>query len=111
LDHYAYIPEFHATEKDAFEDDPTLDSFNGEHKMHEFIDYIHTKVFPAHRSNHVALPWGDDFAYSNAHQDYSDMERLIRYINKNNKVNMKLIQSTPGEYIDALKKANVTWPP
>lgn len=35
---------------------------------------------------------------------------MIAYINKNNKANMHLVMSTPGRYVDALKKANVPYP-
>lgn len=38
------------------------------------------------------------------------MEKIIKYINENNKYNMKLIMSTPETYIDALKKEQITWP-
>jgi len=38
------------------------------------------------------------------------MEKVIDYINKHNKANMKLLMSTPGRYVDALKKSNTTWP-
>ena len=32
------------------------------------------------------------------------MERIIEYINENNKSNLKLIMSTPSMYIDSVKK-------
>jgi len=38
------------------------------------------------------------------------MEKVISYINSNNKVNMKVLMSTPGRYVDALKSANISWP-
>jgi len=37
------------------------------------------------------------------------MEKVINYINSNNKVNMKLLMSTPGKYVDALKQSNATF--
>jgi len=37
------------------------------------------------------------------------MENLIKYINENSHVNMKVVMSTPQTYVDALKKQNVTY--
>jgi len=38
------------------------------------------------------------------------LEKVIRYINSHNKKNLVFVQSTPGEYIAALKKENISWP-
>lgn len=38
------------------------------------------------------------------------MDRIIKYVNSNNKVNITLRYSTPSEYLDALKKDGVIWP-
>jgi len=89
--------------------DETLESFNGEEKMRKFINYIHEKIVPAHHGNHVALPWGCDFAFYNARQNFDEMEKLIEYTNKHNKVNMKLLASTPQTFVNALKKENLTY--
>ena len=34
------------------------------------------------------------------------MEKVIEYINANNKANMKPLMSTPQRYVDAVKKVN-----
>jgi len=90
-------------DNDSFETDPTLESFNAEKKMLKFINYINEFIVSVHKTNHVILPWGCDFAFQNAAQNYQEMEKVIEYINKNNKANMKLLMSTPGRYVDALK--------
>jgi len=94
-DHYCWIPDFAVNDNDAFETDPTLASFNAEEKMVQFVNYIHEKVLPARRGNTFALPWGCDFAFYNARQNFRDMEALIQYINENSHVNMKVLMSTP----------------
>jgi hypothetical protein len=38
------------------------------------------------------------------------LEKLIEIGNKFQKHNMTFVMSTPGRYIDALKKENVSWP-
>jgi len=63
--------------------------------MNKFINYIHEKMLPAHRGSILALPWGCDFAFYDAKQNFGEMEKMIKYINENNKVNMKLLASTP----------------
>jgi hypothetical protein len=38
------------------------------------------------------------------------MDRLIKYFNKHNTANIQVFYSTPGEYLDALKSEDITWP-
>ena len=56
------------------------------------------------------LPFGCDFAFQNAGAEYRQLERIIKYMNENNKVNMTFRMSTPSEYISELKKENIVWP-
>ena len=58
----------------------------------------------------VMYLFGDDFAYMNAYSTYHQLEKLIEIGNKYNKQNITFVMSTPGRYVDALKKENVTWP-
>jgi lysosomal alpha-mannosidase len=109
-DHYCWIPDFQVNDQDSFEDDETLESFNADSKMHKFIKYIHEFIVTVHRTNHLILPWGCDFAFQNAAQNYQEMEKVINYVNKHNKFNMKVMMSTPGRYVDALKATNTVWP-
>ena len=54
--------------------------------MKKFITYIHEKIVPARRAiENVALPWGCDFAFVNARQNFEEMEKLALYVNKHNK--------------------------
>ena len=53
---------------------------------------------------------GEDFTYGNAHLNFVSMDNLIDYWNSKNIANITLKYSTPGEYIDALKSSNITWP-
>jgi lysosomal alpha-mannosidase len=38
------------------------------------------------------------------------MEKLIVYLNKNNKINMTFKASTPGRFVDELKKEDSSYP-
>ena len=58
----------------------------------------------------VMLYMGSDFTYDNARYVYGQLDTLIHYCNKFQTVNLTCIYSTPGEYVNALKKENVNWP-
>jgi hypothetical protein len=107
-DHYCYIGPFNNDE--AFVTDRTLETFNADKLMAEFINYVHNAYTNNYRGSHIALPWGCDFAYQNALFTWRTMEGIIDYINEHNTVNMKLEISTPGTYVDALKSEKITWP-
>jgi len=109
-DHYCWVPGFQLNDDDNFETDPSLESFNAQKRMLDLVNYITLHVEPYHRTNHVALPWGCDFAYQNAAQNYEEMEKLIDYVNTRNQVNVVFLQSTPGRYVDALKATATTFP-
>ena len=64
---------------------------------------------PHYRSNHFLIPMGGDFMYANGHMNFLSMDRLIKYFNSKVQ-NVKLMYSTPSEYLSALKKANIVWP-
>ena len=56
------------------------------------------------------IPWGDDFFWSDAALSFKNMEDIIELWN-NRYADIYLVQSTPSEYIDALKKfEDVEWP-
>ena len=54
--------------------------------------------------------FGGDFYFMDAYELYSSLEKLIEIGNRYNKQNITFVMSTPGRYVDALKKENVTWP-
>lgn len=37
------------------------------------------------------------------------MDSIIKFLNKYNNVNITFMYSTPSQYLDALRKDNVTW--
>lgn len=55
------------------------------------------------------IPYGGDFEWSNAHLVYSNIDKLIPYMNKKYS-NVTLMYSTPSKFIDALYGLNTTWP-
>jgi len=61
-------------------------------------------MLKAHQGNHIIVPWGCDFHFQNAEEGFSQMDKVINYINKNNKANIKLLYSTPSYFISELKQ-------
>ena len=80
--------------------DESLPTFNADEKVDLMLDYInHMKKH--YKGNHLMVPMGNDFTYGNAILNFRSMDRLIKYFN--NKVdNIKLVYSTPSEYLDSL---------
>lgn len=52
---------------------------------------------------------GCDFQFSNAHLNFVNIDKMIKYINDRFS-NVTLLYSTPGQYLDALIASNTTWP-
>lgn len=74
--------------------------------MYQYAKY---QMAPHYLGNHVLIPMGCDFTYANARMTFQSTDRLISYFNKVMK-NATIMYSTPGEYLNALKAQNLTWP-
>lgn len=105
-DHYCYPTGFWFDDK-FYGDDPvvtdeTLETFNGDEKVGYLMKYImHENEH--YLGNHVMVPMGCDFTYSNSKLSYLSIDRLIEYWNSHVE-NITLIYSTPGIYLDALRQ-------
>ena len=85
-----------------------LETFNAAQKAREFIEMVN-EVSLHYRTNHILIPMGCDFQFSNAHLNFVSLDRMIKYINERYP-NVTLMYSTPGNYLDKLIEANVSWP-
>jgi lysosomal alpha-mannosidase len=61
------------------------------------------------REQNLIIPWGCDFTFSNAKLNYDQIDDIISYVNKHNGKNITLVQSTPSDYIKAIKEEEITW--
>jgi len=59
---------------------------------------------PKYATNHLFIPFGEDFRYSHAEKNYQNMDRMIEFMNKYHGDEFILRYSTPSNYIDELKK-------
>ena len=52
---------------------------------------------------------GCDFSFANAHYNFKPLDRFLKYFN-DHVPNITVFYSTPGQYIDAIKKQNLSYP-
>nr|CCA13903.1 lysosomal alphamannosidase putative [Albugo laibachii Nc14] len=106
IDHYGAPGHLHYDRDTAIQDDPTLHDFN----VCEHVDWIVENAqsrSSATRGNHIFIPIGDDFTYINAHRWYKNLDKLIHYVNQDDRVNMLYSNLT---YYTELKRAEgLTW--
>ena len=88
--------------------DPSRDDFNADDKVLPLRYYIQYHA-TYYRTNRLMIPWGGDFAYYFAHDEFKNLQKTIDYFNAKFD-DITLLYSTPSEYIDALKQQDVKWP-
>lgn len=87
--------------------------YNIEERVSSFIGYA--KYYAQHkRTNHIMIPMGGDFQYTSARQNFKNLDKLIKYLNKMRPDQVNAFYSTPSCYQYALneagKTANISWP-
>jgi hypothetical protein len=86
---------------DPFVVDKKLSTFNAEQRAAEFMDLI--KHWRSHyKTNHIFVPLGGDFTFTNAKMNYESIDALVNYINENYNSNTTVYYSTPSDYIKAI---------
>ncbi|CDW74355.1 glycosyl hydrolases family 38 protein [Stylonychia lemnae] len=88
--------------------DPSLETFNADQIVQDMVNYVNDAI-QHYQGNHIMLPLGCDFAYSNAKLYFRNTDRLIKYFNAKVQ-NIQLVYSTPGSYLDAKKSDNLIFP-
>ncbi|PIA57352.1 hypothetical protein AQUCO_00600230v1, partial [Aquilegia coerulea] len=89
------------------QDSAHLFDYNVEQRVCDFIEAAMTQANVT-RTNHVMWTMGDDFQYQYAESWFSQMDKLIHYVNKDGRVNA--LYSTPSIYTDAKNLADEAWP-
>jgi hypothetical protein len=94
---------------DPFVVDRKLSTFNAEKKGQQFMELI-SHWGSHYKTNHIFVPMGCDFTYTNAKMNYESMDELIKYVNDKYWFNTTVLYSTPGQYIKAISELNLEWP-
>lgn len=88
------------------QDDPRDHDYNVDKVIDQIVQDALSQA--AHtQSEHQMWACGSDFNYQNADHWYHNLDKIIHYANQNGTVNV--FYSTPSLYVDAKKKANLTW--
>uniref|UniRef100_A0A7S3JCC5 Glycoside hydrolase family 38 central domain-containing protein n=1 Tax=Euplotes harpa TaxID=151035 RepID=A0A7S3JCC5_9SPIT len=109
--HYSAPPGFSFDERSndsPIIDDKRLETYNIEERAAQLHDYL-MHLSEHYRSNHLLVPFGDDFNYMNAQMYFYNLDKLIEYMNKHYS-DVNLFYSTPYEYVDAVHRADIQWP-
>lgn len=88
--------------------DKNFSDFNGDEKAEIMREYVLQDSLQF-ATNRLLIPWGDDFYFSNAHLTYESLDNIITYFNEKYD-DITLLQSTPSEYVDAIKALDFDWP-
>ena len=88
------------------QDDPDLFDNNVEERVNKFLN-LTLEQAKHHRTNDIMLTMGSDFQYMNARIWYQNMDKLMKYVNKDSRVNA--FYSTPSKFTKALFDANLKW--
>jgi lysosomal alpha-mannosidase len=110
--HYSPPPGFcfdDVCRDDPIMDDPTLEGYNIDSKAKQFADYFKSQANHFRTSN-LMHTMGEDFTYTNSRMWYKNMDKLIKYINSRDEFGVKILYSTPGDYIEAIHKEQATYP-
>ena len=88
------------------QDDPELFDNNVEERVKLFLN-LTLEQAKHHRTNDIMLTMGSDFQYMNARIWYQNMDKLMKYVNRDSRVNA--FYSTPSKFTKALYDANLKW--
>lgn len=79
-------------------DDSRLDEYNVQDRVDAFVEQCRA-VAGVTRGPDIMLQLGSDFQYANAHLQYKNLDKLIRAVNADGRLNA--FYSTPAEYVRA----------
>uniref|UniRef100_K3X179 Alpha-mannosidase n=1 Tax=Globisporangium ultimum (strain ATCC 200006 / CBS 805.95 / DAOM BR144) TaxID=431595 RepID=K3X179_GLOUD len=107
IDHYGAPGKYnYGNINNEIQDDPELHDFDVCSQVDEFVKIAldrgaHTK------GNHIFIPMGDDFQFDNARHWFKNMDKLMHYVNQDNRVNV--LYSNLSYYTDLKLAEDLTW--
>ncbi len=91
---------------DPIMDDPRLHDYNVDQKVAAFTKAAEEQA-EGYNTNHIIMTMGEDFNYVQAGTWFKNLDKLIYYVNKENKINA--IYSTPSCYLKSVHAAGRTY--
>ncbi|CAI2356868.1 unnamed protein product [Caenorhabditis sp. 36 PRJEB53466] len=87
---------------DPIMDNQNLEEYNVDEKVNSFVDHVRKQA--KHQvTNQVMLLMGSDFQYTSANSWYSNLDKLIKYVNEDPSKKVKVIYSSPACYTKAVQ--------
>ncbi|CAI5498203.1 unnamed protein product [Closterium sp. Naga37s-1] len=115
LDRYTYYPpelfKWEAADDLSLRVKDNLWSSETETNVKQRVDTFVKAAFQqaaSYRTDHIMWTMGEDFSHTDALPWFSNLDKLIHYVNLDGRVNV--LYSTPAMYVDAKHRANETWP-
>ncbi|CAI2376469.1 unnamed protein product [Moneuplotes crassus] len=109
--HYSSPEGFHFNDgngDDPIVDDPRLETYNIEEKVSGLRDYL-LHMADHYRTNHLLVPFGDDFNFENSKRYFMNIDKLIKGFNAKYD-DIEMFYSTPEEYIKAVNEIDIELP-
>ena len=86
-------------------------NFNADSRMESLRQIIDKLIAEDNTSSDIFLPFGCDFAYNDASQNYQSIDKIIQYWNDlsfKTDQNVFISYSTPHDYLRALRDSNIS---
>jgi len=90
-------------------DDPRMEDYNVDQKVDDFLKAVDHQ-FTGYKTRHIMMTMGSDFMYQNAATWYTNLDKLIKYVEAKTNGTIKLVYTTPSCYMDALHGEDIEWP-
>ncbi|KAK7789693.1 hypothetical protein R5R35_011514 [Gryllus longicercus] len=97
------------------DDEPIIDDkhspdYNVDNRVERFLAFVQNQT-KRYVTKNIILTMGGDFTYQDAKMWYSNLDKMIRYVNlrQANGSNINLLYSTPSCYLKAVNDAKLSW--
>ena len=87
--------------------DPELSTYNLDDKVDAFVDYI-INMRKAYRTPNLLVPFGEDFNFQDAHQNFKNIEILFAAVKRKYGDQIEIKYSSLRRYLDAVHKTGVS---
>jgi len=92
---------------EPIQDNPALENYNVKSRIDDFVTQALWQAEHT-RGDNIMMTMGSDFQYQAANNWFSNLDKLIHYVNLDGRINA--FYSTPETYVAAKAKENVSWP-
>eukprot|EP00927_Polykrikos_kofoidii_P010586 TRINITY_DN14462_c0_g1_i1.p1 TRINITY_DN14462_c0_g1~~TRINITY_DN14462_c0_g1_i1.p1 ORF type:complete len:1029 (-),score=189.34 TRINITY_DN14462_c0_g1_i1:76-3162(-) len=97
-----------SSDDEPVQDDKSLENYNVPSRVNDFVTQAKWQASVT-RGNHIMWTMGSDFQYEDAREWYENLDRIIKYVNMDGRV--QAVYSTPERYLLAkAQERTVTWP-